>query len=150
MNAMPTAGGGKPPLTPEQLMQYLDGELSPEARAEVEALLEVDTEARRELMAYRHIHEDLSQLRLRTGTERGSLWSLVHRRLSRPMGWLFLGAGAAAWVLYATWIYFSSAIPTLEKLMTGAVVIGILLLFASVIHDRYREWLTDPYRHVER
>jgi hypothetical protein len=150
MNTLPPVGEGATHLTPEQLMQYLDGELSPEARAQVEASLETDTELRRELMAYRRIHEDLSQLRLRTGLERGSLWGQVHRRLSRPMGWIFLGAGGTAWILYATWIYFSSAIPTPEKLMTGAVVIGILLLFASVIHDRYREWLTDPYRNVER
>jgi hypothetical protein len=38
----------------------------------------------------------------------------------------------------------------LEKILTSAVVIGVLLLLATVIHDRYREYLTDPYRHLER
>jgi hypothetical protein len=37
-----------------------------------------------------------------------------------------------------------------EKLATGAVVIGILALLTSVIWERYREWLTDPYRDVHR
>ena len=34
--------------------------------------------------------------------------------------------------------------------ITGAIVIGILLLFASVIWERYRVWLTDPYRDIQR
>ena len=37
-----------------------------------------------------------------------------------------------------------------EKLATGAVAIGILILFASVIWERYQEWLRDPYRDVHR
>jgi hypothetical protein len=37
-----------------------------------------------------------------------------------------------------------------EKLATGAIAIGILLLLASVIWDRLREWETDPYRDVYR
>ena len=150
MNTTPSTGPGGSPVTPEQLMQYLDGELPPEARARVEAHLEVDTEARRALLVYRRLQADLSGLRLGTGVERRSLWDRVHARLSRPMGWLFLSVGVGAWMTYSIWLYLSSAAPTLEKLLTGAVLIGILLLFASVIHDRYREWLTDPYRDVER
>ena len=38
----------------------------------------------------------------------------------------------------------------LVKLTTGAVVIGILVLLAQVILDRYREYGTDPYRNVHR
>jgi hypothetical protein len=37
-----------------------------------------------------------------------------------------------------------------EKLATGAIVIGILTLLASVIWERYRDWGTDPYRDVHR
>ena len=33
---------------------------------------------------------------------------------------------------------------------TGAVAIGMLALLASVIWERYREWLTDPYRDIQR
>jgi hypothetical protein len=43
-----------------------------------------------------------------------------------------------------------SAVDIWPKLAVGAIAIGILLLFASVVHDRYREWLSDPYRDVHR
>ena len=33
---------------------------------------------------------------------------------------------------------------------SGAIVIGIILLLASVILEQYRQWLIDPYRDVQR
>ena len=143
-------GAGADPLPPELLMRYLDGELSPGERARVEALLATDTEVQRDLLVYRHIHQDLSELRLHAGGGRRSVWERVHLRLTRPIGWILFCTGVAAWLLYGAWVYFSSAVPTWEKAMSSALVIGILLVFASVIHERYREWLTDPYRDVER
>lgn len=147
-----TSGSGSPssPIAPERLMAYLDGELAPVERAEVEALLARHTEAQRDLVLFRQVHEDLSGIRLRTRATRSSVWDRVHRRLSRPLGWILVITGTVAWLAYGTWMYFSSTIPTWEKLMTGAVVIGMLTLFTSVTHERYREWLTDPYRDVER
>lgn len=138
------------PLSPQQLMAYLDGELAPEERSQVESVLGRNTEAQRDLILFRHLHEDLSGIKLRTRTTQDSVWDRVHRQLSRPLGWLLVVSGALAWIAYGVWMYISSSTPTWEKLMTGAVVIGVLVLFISVIHERYREWLTDPYRHVER
>jgi hypothetical protein len=143
--------GGTGDLSRETLMRYLDGELPPEERREMERALEASTELQRELALYRAMHEDLAGLRLKTGAPGGrSVWTAVHRRLTRPMGWIFLNIGVLVWLVFVVYIYFTSPAPSWEKLATGAVVIGVLLLFTSVIHDRYREWLTDPYRDVER
>ncbi len=158
MNEMPDGllpvpdgrGGGSDVVAPDLLMRYLDGELSPDQRRSVESALSNSTELQRELSLYRAMHEDLSGIRLRGQALNRSVWARVNTRLTRPMGWLLLNVGIAIWVVYGVWVYFSSAVPTWEKLTTAAVVIGILLLFASVIHDRYREWLTDPYRDVQR
>ncbi len=150
----PRDGGGEGDLpaglAPELLMRYLDGELTPEERARVDAMLADATEVQRDLVVYRHIHRDLSELRFHTGGGQRSVWDRVHNRLTRPMGWIFFCTGVAAWLVYGAWVYLSSATPSWEKAMSSAVVIGVLLLFASVIHERYREWLTDPYRDVER
>lgn len=145
-----SASEGPEPVTNEMLMRYLDGELPPAERRRVDESLAGSTELQRELALFRAMHEDLSGIRLHGQNVNRSVWTRVNSRLTRPMGWLFLNLGIAIWVVYGTWIYFSSAVPTWEKLTTAAVVIGILLLFASVIHDRYREWLTDPYRDVQR
>ncbi len=134
----------------ETLMRYLDGELEPGERREVEAALERSTELQRELALFRSFHDDLSTLRVQGIDDRRSVWSRVHRRLSRPIGWLLLAIGSLVWIGHTAWLYASSPAPTWEKAATSAIVIGVLLLFASVIHDRYREWQTDPYRDVER
>lgn len=147
------AGGAPPPdamVRKETLMRYLDGELSPPDRERFEELLEGSTELQRELAVFRVFHHDLAGLRLHDPPERRSVWDRVHRSLSRPVGWVLLAAGSAAWLTYTVYLYLSSTATLVEKAATSAVIIGILLLFASVIHDRYREWLTDPYRDVER
>lgn len=134
----------------ETLMRYLDGELPPEERARVDAALARSTELERELALFRSMHEDMAGIQLQGPDPRRSIWRAVNRRLARPMGWIFLVVGVLAWFSHVTWVYFSSPAPSWEKLATSAVGIGVLLLFASVIHDRYREWLNDPYNDIER
>jgi anti-sigma factor RsiW len=148
----PPAGGEDVDAIPshEDLMRYLDGELSPEERRKVEQALEGSTELQRELAVYRMFHRDLSRLRLHDPPPGRSIWGRVNRRLSRPVGWLLMALGGAVWLAHAVYLYFTSVAPWWEKAATSAIVIGILILFASVIHDRYREWTVDPYRHVER
>jgi len=141
---------GQAEIGPEMLMRYLDGELGPEERRRVDRALERSTELERELALFRGIHEDLAEMPLPRPDPRRSIWGAVNRRLARPMGWVFLTIGALAWFGHVGWVYLTSAAPSWEKLATSAIGIGILLLFATVIHDRYREWLTDPYNDIER
>lgn len=159
LNSNPTAGGDLPSgdeipleatIARETLMRFLDGELSPEERRKVESGLASSTELQRELAVYRMFHRDLSQLRLPDPPSGSSIWGRVHRRLGRPMGWLLMALGAGAWMAHVIYIYLTSAAPSWEKAATSAIVIGVLLLFASVIHDRALEWRSDPYRDVER
>ncbi len=133
----------------EELMQYLDGEVSPEARARIEARIQDSTELQREVALFRKMKEDLRTLKFEGGPRR-SIWFAVHRRLTRPFGWVFLVVGFALWAGYGSYLYAVSAIDPVEKLATAGIVVGILLLFGSVVYERYREWLTDPYKDVAR
>ena len=54
------------------------------------------------------------------------------------------------WAAYGLYVYLTSPVFILERMATSAIVIGVLLLFSSVIWERYREWLTDPYRDIQR
>lgn len=137
-------------VTREQLMRYLDGEVTPEERRQIDAALADSTELQRDLALYRTMKDDLLGLSLKESRRGRSVWDTVDRRLTRPFGWTLLIAGSTAWVVYGAYLYFSSPIDAWEKLATGAIVIGILLLLASVIGERYRDWLTDPYRDIQR
>jgi len=143
-------GTTDPPVTREELMRYLDGEVSPEDRERIEGRLAHSTELQRELMIFRTMKEDLLGLTFRARPNGRSAWGAVNRRLTRPAGWLLLVAGVVTWLVYGVYVYSTAPINPVEKLATGAVAIGILLLLTSVIWERYRVWLTDPYRDVQQ
>ena len=148
-------GMGEAPLVnetvgEETLMKYLDGELSPEERRKVDVALSHSTELRREMAIFEALRNDLRDLSFDRRVLRDSIWGRVNQRLTRPMGWALALSGLLAWVAYLVYEYLTSAVPSWQKMATSAVVIGVLLLFASVIYERYREFLTDPYRNVER
>lgn len=140
----------KHPVSSEDLMRYLDGELSPAERDRLDQHLAMCTECGRELALYRGLKLDLEAIALEGFEPRRPVWHTVHRRLARPMGWVLLLAGAGALATYGIYLFLTASVDPLEKLAAGAVGIGILLLLASVIWERYREWQTDPYRDLQR
>jgi len=137
-------------ISSEDLMRYLDGEMSPEERARVESELDMSTELQREVAIYRALKADFQELSFHPATHRKSVWDQVNVRVTRPVGWILVAVGTALWMTYGVYVFATSTIDPWEKLATGAVAIGILMLFASVIWERYREWDTDPYKDVHR
>ena len=133
----------------ESLMRYLDGEAAPEERARIDTALAVSTELRRELVVFRSMKTDLQAMTFGLANDH-SVWGAVHRRITRPLGWILLSTGLLTWILYGSYLYIVSAIDVLEKLATSAIGLGILFLFGTVIYERRKEWLTDPYRNVYR
>jgi anti-sigma factor RsiW len=138
------------PVRPDELMRFLDGEVSPDERSRIEAALKGSTELQRELALFRSMKDDLLAIQFEPELRRAEIWERVNRQLTRPIGWVLLLAGAAAWTGYAGYLFFTSPADLLEKLATGAMVIGIILLLVSVIWEQYRAWLTDPYRDIQR
>jgi hypothetical protein len=137
-------------VTHEELMRYLDGEVGPEERVRIEGAVEGSTELRRELAVFRAMKDDLQSLKLDRGGEGSSVWNAVNRQLARPLGWTLLIIGTLIWALYGVYVYLTSPAFLWQKLATGAIGIGILVLLATVIGERYRAWLTDPYRDIQR
>ena len=137
-------------ITHDDLMRYLDGETSPEERQRIDETLGSSTELQRELAVFNAMKNDLQDLSFVAPADSSSVWEPVNRRLARPLGWVFLIVGVVVWLTYGVFLYLTSAAESVEKMATSAVGIGILLLLATVIWERYQEWLTDPYRDVHR
>ncbi|MEM7414109.1 MAG: hypothetical protein AAF389_01360 [Gemmatimonadota bacterium] len=138
------------PVTPDELMRYLDGEMSPEERQRVDAELKASTELQREVAMYKNLKHDMQDLHFHPGTRQRSVWDQVNAHVNRPMGWGLLVFGTVIWMVYGTWVFATSSASPWEKLGTGAVAIGVLMLLTSVIWERYRDYQTDPYRNVQR
>lgn len=134
----------------DDLMRYLDGELSPEERARIEAEIERSTELQREVAIFKAMRSDFQSLSFHPATYQRSVWDQVNAEVARPFGWILLVAGITVWMAYGVYVFTTSAINPWEKLATGAVVIGTLTLLATVIWERYREWGDDPYKDVHR
>jgi anti-sigma factor RsiW len=137
-------------ITHDDLMRFLDGELSPAEHARVEEAIAGSTELAREVGIFRAVKGGFRELSFHPGTYHRSVWDEVNQRLTQPIGWLLLTGGAAVWTAYGAYVFAVSPTDPWQKLATGAVVIGTLILLASVIWERYREWLTDPYRDIQR
>lgn len=133
----------------EELMRFLDGEVTPEERADIEGRLEASSELRREFAIFRSMKQDLRGLSLAAHTG-DSVWDRIRNRITQPVGWVLALVGFVAWLAYGVWTFVRSPSAIVVKLSTGAIVIGILVLLANVIWERYREYGTDPYRHVHR
>jgi hypothetical protein len=138
------------PVSKEELMRYLDGEMPPEQRVRLDAELERSTELKRELAIFRAMRTDFQGLSFDPGTYHKSVWDQVNASVTRPIGWILITVGVIVWTAYGAYVFTTSPANPWEKLATGAIVIGILTLLASVIWDRYREWGTDPYKGVHR
>jgi anti-sigma factor RsiW len=131
----------------EMLGAYADGELSAEEARRVEAHLDDCTECLRELALIRTLGGTMREMR--SAPPRRSVWEGVHRRITRPVGWMLLVAGALLWAGLALAAWFREAL-TPEWLATTAVLVGLLLLAIGIGFEQYREWKGSPYKDIER
>jgi 4-hydroxybenzoate polyprenyltransferase len=73
----------------------------------------------------------------------------VHRRITRPIGWILVTAGAALWVVLIAVAWFRQAL-TPEWVAATAVAVGLAMLAAGIGYEQYREWKDSPYKDIER
>jgi anti-sigma factor RsiW len=138
----------QPRVTNEELMQFLDQELDAGERARIERELATSTELQRELARYRRMRAELKSLG--TDIRAPGVWAAIHRKLTRPVGWLLLVAGTLLSTGWGFWLYFTSNEDLVIKFAMGAVVIGVALLLGATIQERWVEWQTDPYRDIQK
>jgi anti-sigma factor RsiW len=131
----------------DELSAYADGELPPDATRRVAEHLEACTECARELSLIRTLGGAMRTLQNRPPDR--STWERVHRRLTRPAGWILIVLGAVLWggLALASWLRREL---TLEWLAGTALGVGLLMLLVGIAYEQYREWRGSPYRDIER
>jgi anti-sigma factor RsiW len=130
----------------EKLTAYADGELDPTGAAEIESHLRACTECARELMLLRNLKGAFQMIQ---PTAEKDLWGGVHRRLTRPAGWLLIAAGVTVWIILAAIRWFQSEL-TIEWLAATAVATGGVLLLVGIGWEQYHQWRNERYKDVER
>jgi anti-sigma factor RsiW len=135
------------------LSAYLDRELTQADDQRVRIHLEDCAACRQALADLGRVRELAADLRFAAPPEdkMEELEKKVSVRAPRRLGWLLFLIGLAGWVGYASWLFVTDpATATWQKLLTGAVVIGLVLLLVSVLRHRLLEMPHDRYRGVKR
>ncbi len=136
----------------EMLSGYLDGELTQGDRQRIDLHLESCSKCR-------GVYEELADLRQAVGRMSfGEIsrekWSEIMNdlpvRTSRGAGWLLYVAGFLIVCGYGLYEFMADdSVDALIKTGIGALVVGSLLLFVSVLRERLIARKTDKYRDVE-
>ena len=134
-------------------MRLLDGEMNAAERAGYEDHLRGCDECRREMQSLGRVVRLSEELRLRVPDDEfwKGYWESVYRRSERGVGFVLLAGGLAALAGYGALRAVSSpSFLTYEGISITVILLGLAVIFVSVVRERYHESRNDPYREVER
>lgn len=134
-------------------MRFLDGEMTAEERAGYEKHVQDCEHCKAELEGMGRIVRFSEELALRPPDEEfwRSYWRSLYRRMERGTGFLLVIIGTIVVLLFG--IYKAVTSPeflTLKGLSITAILVGLVIVFLSVVRERYHEQKTDPYKEVEQ
>lgn len=133
---------------------YLDGELSLQDRAHVEQLMDENEAFRKEFEEMKKLVSAVSRLDVEHPPE--EVWDTflqgVYNRMERRVGWVLVIVGAAILaVLGVYWFIVDPWGSALLKLLVACPIVGLIVLFVSVLRERLLAAKTDRYsKEVER
>jgi anti-sigma factor RsiW len=134
-------------------MRLLDGELSAEEKDQYEDHVRGCEDCKRELKEIGRIVELTNDLRLRPPDEEfwARYWESFSHRMERGTGFFLLIAGVIAVSAFA--VYRAITSPdffTFQGIAIAVVLLGLVIVFLSVVRERYHESKNDPYKGVEQ
>lgn len=135
------------------LSAYLDEELTQAEAQRVELHLEECEPCRTALRELRQLQQLTAGIEFRRPPD--AALEAIEQRLSvrgtRWSGWALVIIGLAAWIAYGFIVALRHPRwPTVPELLAGLVVIGLALVFVSVLRQRLLERRHDRYRRVSK
>ncbi|TKJ38721.1 MAG: hypothetical protein CEE38_03180 [Planctomycetes bacterium B3_Pla] len=139
------------------MMGYLDNELTDERKRQFEEHLAGCSECAEQLEQFRKLKAITDEVTLVEPEDRmwQDYWSGVYNRLERGVGWIVFSVAAILLAIYGGFkliedIVKDPAAGTLLKLGLLALILGLAILFVSVLRERVYFWSRDRYRNVRR
>lgn len=141
----------------DQLMGYLDNELSDQQRRRFEEHLAGCSDCTAELEEFKKLKAITDEVSLVEPEERiwQEYWSGIYNRIERGIGWIMFSVAAIALSIYGGFRAIEELIrdPNVEivlKIGLLALIAGLAILFVSVLRERLYFWKTDRYKDVRR
>jgi len=139
--------------TEELLSAYIDNELSASEMIELGEHLKSCDNCRNALDQYLKLKKTSADIKLVDPPvdSMEHYWSTVSAKLSRGVGWIFFIIGSIILAIYAIYQFaVDRTIDSFVKIVIAAIVIGLVMLFLSVLIERMRERKTDRYTGVQK
>jgi hypothetical protein len=134
-------------------MRLLDDELGLEERLQYQAHVRECETCRSELASLGRVVELTDRLKLRVSDDAfwKDYWKSIARRTERRLGFVLLIAGVVMMLGYLLLrVLRSPGLWSYEGVSIVVVLLGLIVIFISVVRERYHEHKHDPYREVER
>ncbi len=139
------------------MMAYLDGELENEQIKQFQAHLKDCPACRQDLEEFTSLKEITDSVSLVEPEDRvwDQYWDNVYNRLERRMGWVFfsiagilLGLFGGCKVVEA--VFLDPGVGLMFKVCLVVLILGLSILFVSVLRERLYFWQRDRYKDVRR
>ncbi len=139
------------------MMGYLDEELSTEQIRRFEEHLATCKQCSSQLQEFRQLKAITDQMTLIEPEDRlwQQYWDGIYNRVERGIGWTIFSVAAILLTIYGGFKAIEELItdPTvglLLKIAMLALLVGLAILFVSVLRERIFFWSKDRYRNVRR
>lgn len=139
------------------LVKRIDGEISPDEKQRLEKHLAECEECRKDfeqLNNWKGVSETM-KIRLLPDMAWDEYWRHLYNRLERGIGWLLFSIGILIFLGLAAYhftvnVLFSPGMGFLEKAGLVALVLGLVVLFVSVLREKLMTRKKDKYREIIR
>lgn len=139
------------------MMQALDDELSAPEREEFEQMLAGSSERQREWNEQKKLKELTMAMRFNDPPEEvwDQYWTGIYRRLERRAAWVLVSLGAMVVLFYGAFkaaesVWTDQRLPWVVRGAIGALMVGGIILFVSVLREKLFTHKTDKYREIQR
>lgn len=141
----------------ELLAKAIEGALTQEEQEEWAELLLANPALQQELQEHTHIKEVTMGFNFKRPPEEtwDRYWAGVYARLERGLAWVLVSIGAAVVLAYAGYqavveVMSDATLPPVVKLAAAALLLGLAILFVSVLREKWFTHRSDKYREVIR
>ncbi|MBA7676783.1 hypothetical protein ES703_85028 [subsurface metagenome] len=139
------------------MMGYLDNELSDEQRRQFEEHLAGCSECKDELKEFRKLKAITDEVTLVEPEDRiwQDYWDGIYNRIERSVGWIVFSVAAILLTIYGGFklieeLIKDATIGMLLKVGLLALIVGLAILFVSVLREKLYFWQRDRYKDVRR
>ena len=139
------------------MMGYLDNELSEEQRNRFEEHLSGCPECAGELKEFQKLKAITDEVTLVEPEDQlwQDYWTGIYNRIERDIGWIIFSVSAILLSIYGGFklienIVTDATVGTLLKIGLITLIVGLAILFVSVLRERIYFWSKDRYRNVRR